>query len=182
MGAGIIGLACARAAALKGLRVIVIDRDAQANGASVRNFGFITVSGQARGAAWNRARRTCAIWRETAEQAGIPILQRGMWMTTRRAESAALLDAFVRTEMGEGCEILTRAAARERCGELAGEDVQAVLWSTHEIRVESREAIPKLARWLTERLGVVFLRQTAVQSVEPPWLDTSRGRVQAGRP
>jgi len=30
----------------EGKRVIVIDRDAQANGASVRNFGFITVTGQ----------------------------------------------------------------------------------------------------------------------------------------
>src|ERR1700732_2399279 len=53
----IIGLSCARAAALKGLRVVVIDRDSQSSGASVRNFGFITVTGQERGAAWTRARR-----------------------------------------------------------------------------------------------------------------------------
>jgi glycine/D-amino acid oxidase-like deaminating enzyme len=51
VGAGIIGLSCARAAALKGLRVVVIDRDAQANGASVRNFGLVVVAGQERGAA-----------------------------------------------------------------------------------------------------------------------------------
>ena len=38
-------------------RVVVIDRDAQANGASVRNFGFVTVTGQARGEVWRRARR-----------------------------------------------------------------------------------------------------------------------------
>ncbi len=36
------------AAARLGKRVVVIDRDAQANGASVRNFGFVTVTGQAR--------------------------------------------------------------------------------------------------------------------------------------
>ncbi|HZE42751.1 MAG TPA: FAD-dependent oxidoreductase, partial [Steroidobacteraceae bacterium] len=42
VGAGIIGLSCARAAALKGLRVVVIDRDSQSSGASVRNFGFVT--------------------------------------------------------------------------------------------------------------------------------------------
>ena len=34
VGAGIVGLATALAAARRGLRVIVIDRDAQANGAS----------------------------------------------------------------------------------------------------------------------------------------------------
>ena len=180
VGAGIVGLSCARAAALKGLRVVVIDRDAQANGASVRNFGFITVTGQERGAVWNRARRTCLIWQEVAREAGIPILQRGLWMTTRRPEAVPVLEAFVETEMGEGCEILSPAAARARCGDLVGQDVQAVLTSANDIRVESREAIPKVAAWLTERFGVVFLRQAAVLTVEPPRLETSRGPVQAG--
>ena len=180
MGAGIVGLACARAAALKGLRVVVIDRDAQANGASVRNFGFITVTGQERGAAWNRARRTSAIWQEVADEAGIPILQRGLWMTARRPEAVPVLEAFLATEMGEGCEILNPAAARARCPELAGAGVRAVLTSANDIRVESREAIPQVAAWLAERFGVVFLRQTTVLDVEPPRLETSRGAVQAG--
>jgi FAD dependent oxidoreductase TIGR03364 len=180
VGAGIVGLACARAAALKGLRVVVIDRDAQANGASVRNFGFITVTGQERGAAWNRARRTSAIWQEVAGEAGIPILQRGLWMTARRPEAVPVLEAFLATEMGEGCEILNPAAARARCPELAGSGVRAVLTSANDIRVESREAIPQVAAWLAERFGVVFLRQTTVLDVEPPRLETSRGAVQAG--
>ena len=180
VGAGIIGLSCARAAALQGLRTVVIDRDAEACGASVRNFGFITVTGQERGASWARARRSCAIWEDVARQAGISILQRGLWMTTRRPEAAAVLEAFVRTEMGEGCRILSRAQAGAHCPELVGPDVQAVLQSSIDLRVESREAIPKIAAWLAEQHGVVFLRQTAVLSVEPPKLETSRGIVAAG--
>ena len=180
VGAGIIGLACARAAALKGLRVVVIDRDAQSSGASVRNFGFINVTGQERGAAWTRARRTCAIWEEVAQAAGIPILQRGLWMTTRRPEAVAILESFLKTEMGEGCKLLSRAAAQACCPELVNEQVQAVLSSSADLRVESREAIPKIAAWLAERWGVEFLRQTAVLSVAPPLLETSRGMVQAG--
>jgi len=58
VGAGIVGLAHALAAIRRGLSVVVIDRDAQANGASVRNFGFITVSGQERGQVWRRAKRS----------------------------------------------------------------------------------------------------------------------------
>jgi FAD dependent oxidoreductase TIGR03364 len=158
----------------------VIDRDTEAHGASVRNFGFITVTGQERGTSWARARRTCGIWEEVARQAGIPILQRGLWMTTRRPEAAAVLEAFVRTEMGEGCRILSRAEAGGRCPQLVGADVQAVLHSSIDLRVESREAIPKIAAWLAERHGVVFLRQTAVLSVEPSRLETSRGSVAAG--
>jgi FAD dependent oxidoreductase TIGR03364 len=179
VGAGIVGLACARAAALKGLRVIVIDRDAQANGASVRNFGFITVTGQARGQAWNWARRTSVIWQQVAREAGIPILQRGLWLTARRAEAVPLLEAFLQTEMGEGCELLTREAARSRCADVVAPDVQAVLTSEHDIRVESRQAIPLVAAWLAQRFGVTFMRETAVLSAVPPRLETSRGEVQA---
>ena len=180
VGAGIIGMSCARAAAMKGLRVIVIDRDSQSNGASVRNFGFVSVTGQERGTAWSRARRTCAIWEELAEQAEFPILQRGLWMTTRRPEAVAILEAFLETEMGEGCKILSRAAARARCGEIVNEQVQAVLSSSIDLRVESREAIPRIAAWLAARLGVVFLRQTAVLAAAPPRIETSRGVVEAG--
>jgi FAD dependent oxidoreductase TIGR03364 len=180
VGAGIIGLSCARAAALKGLRVIVIDRDSRANGASVRNFGFITVTGQERGAAWTRARRTCAVWEELSRQAGISILQRGLWMTARRPEAVPLLEAFINTEMGEGCEILNRAAALARCSELAASNVRAVLRSSIDLRVESREAIPKIAAWLAEHWGVVFLRNAAAYSVAPPRVETSRGPVEAG--
>src|SRR5580700_8842705 len=97
VGAGILGLAAALAAARRGLRVIVIDRDAQANGASVRNFGFVTVSGQERGLMWARARRSRDVWREVAEAAGIPIVHTGLWMTARRPESVDVLEAFMAT-------------------------------------------------------------------------------------
>lgn len=145
----------------------------------MRNFGFITVTGQERGTAWARARRSCAIWEEVAREAGIPILQRGLWMMTRRPEGAAVLEAFVRTEMGEGCEIMDRAAASTRCAEVVHPGVQAILRSTVDLRVESREAIPKIAVWLAERLGVVFLRDALVHAVEPPHVSTSRGRIEA---
>jgi glycine/D-amino acid oxidase-like deaminating enzyme len=42
VGGGVIGLAHAFTAAKAGKRVAVIERDARANGASLRNFGFIS--------------------------------------------------------------------------------------------------------------------------------------------
>src|ERR1700754_2138628 len=118
VGAGIVGLATALAAVRRGLRVIVIDRDAQANGASVRNFGFITVTGQERGAMWARARRSRDVWQEVAAAAGIPIVHTGLWMTARRPQSVAVLEAFLQTEMGEGCCLLTPGQARQRFPQL----------------------------------------------------------------
>jgi FAD dependent oxidoreductase TIGR03364 len=178
VGAGIVGLSCALAAAQLGKRVAIVDRDAQANGASVRNFGFITVTGQARGEVWRRARRTRDVWKSLASEAGVTILQRGLWMTARRPEAQAVLEAFMRTEMGEGCTLLTRAEALERGARLTPWDCEAVLLSPHDLRVDSRTAIPRLAAWMKIRHGVVFLRETAVLAVEDERVVTSRGVIE----
>ncbi len=179
IGAGIVGLACALAAAQRGKSVVVIDRDAQANGASVRNFGFITVTGQARGPMWGWAHRSRMIWEDITRQAGIPVLHRGLTMTARRPESLDLIEAFLDTEMGEGCELLGPAAALERQPGLASGNLLGALWSPHELRVESREAIPKLAHWLEHHHGVRFRRGEAALSVESGRVMTTRGVVEA---
>ena len=181
VGAGIVGLATALAAARRGLRVAVIDRDAQANGASVLNFGFVTVTGQERGSMWQRARRSRDVWREVAVSAGIPIIHTGLWMIVRRAESVAVLEAFLATGMAAGCRMLSPAEARRRCPGLAAPQAAAILESTAELRVESREAIPRLANWLASTHGVTFMRSTQVSAIDPPRVHTSRGVVQARR-
>src|SRR6201995_2747898 len=106
VGGGVIGLAHAFLAAKAGKRVAVVEKDARANGASIRNFGFITVSGQERGDSWALARRTRDVWAEVAPKAGIPIEQRGLYLTARSGEAIAVIEAFLATEMGEGCRLL----------------------------------------------------------------------------
>lgn len=181
VGAGILGLATAVAAARRGLRVIVLDREPRAQGASVRNFGFVTVSGQERYSMWPRARRSREVWRQVAEAAGIPILHAGVWLTARLPESVALLEAFMASDMAEGCRLLTPAEARSRFPQLAAPALLAVLESTTELRLEPSEAIPRLADWLARAHGVTFLRNTVVQGIEAPQLRTSRGTLQAER-
>ena len=179
VGAGIVGLATALAGARRGLRVVVIDRDAQANGASVRNFGFITVTGQDRGRMWQRARRTREVWQEVCSEADIPVIHNGLWMLARRPESVQVLEAFLRTEMAEGCRLMSAADARQRCPSLAVPDLMAVLESSIELRVESCTAIPRLAGWLEEACGVTFLRNTSVLEIDVPKIGTSRGELNA---
>lgn len=179
VGAGICGLAHALAAARKGKRVVVVDRDAQANGASIRNFGFITVTGQQEGECWHRAMRSRDVWVEMAVLAGIPILQRGLLTIARRPAARAVLEEFLETDMGRECQLveprnLGTFGDGLRSGSFAG-----ALYSPHEVRVESREAIPKLAAYLAEQLDVTFLRETVVHAATPPRLETSRGPVEA---
>ncbi|CAM5766782.1 oxidoreductase [Labrys miyagiensis] len=179
VGAGICGLAHALAAASRGKRVVVVDRDAQANGASIRNFGFITVTGQQEGECWRRAMRSRDIWRDVAGKADIPVLQKGLLTIARRPLARAVLEEFLATEMGRECRLVEPGNLAAYGEGLRSETFAAALYSPHEIRVESREAIPKLAAYLAEQLGVVFLRETVVHSATPPRLETSRGTIEA---
>ena len=179
VGAGIVGLAHALAAVRRGKRVVVIDRDAQANGASIRNFGFVTVTGQERGATWRRAMRSRDVWCEIAGAARITIEQSGFVLLGRRPEARSVLEAFMATEMGQDCTLVEPRDAERRWPGLHPESCAAALFSPHERRVESRDAVPKLAAWLAEAHGVTFMRGVAVRAVDPPRVSTSRGEVSA---
>lgn len=178
VGAGIVGLAHALAAVRRGRSCVVIDRDRRALGASIRNFGFITVTGQERGPSWQDARRSRDIWAEIAPAAGIDIVQRGLLVLARHDETMAVLEGFARDPMGEGCRLLDRAGLAAHGG-LRGEAMRGALLSPHELRVESREAIPRLAAWLEAAHGVTFLRGVAVHDVSPPRIATSIGEIAA---
>lgn len=179
VGAGIVGLAHALIAARRGKRVVVVERNARAVGASVRNFGFVTVTGQQYPECWLRARRSAEIWREIAGPAGIENLHSGLMLAARVPESLAVLEAFRAHDMGEACELLTPDAALGRLPALRADGLLGALWSPHERRVESRTAIPALAAWLAEEHGVTFRWSTSVSAAEPPVLESSAGRIEA---
>jgi len=181
VGAGIVGLAHALAAVRRGLRVVVIDRELKVIGASVRNFGFVTVTGQQRGECWRRALRSRDVWLEVAPQAGIAIEQEGLLVVAQRPEALAVLEAFAATEMGAACRLVDRREALLRYPVLGAGAIRGALWSPHERRIESRDAIPKLADWLEQAHGVTFVRDTLVKDVAPPRLTTTGGTFGAER-
>lgn len=181
VGAGIVGLAHALAAVRAGRKVVVIDRDAQANSASIRNFGFVTVTGQQQGTVWGRALRSRNIWAEVAPRAGIEVIHRGTAVIAHRPEAAAVVEAFVASEMGAGCEMLSPTQIAARLPLLRHEDASACLWSPHEMRVEPRLAVPKLAAWLEAEMGVTFLRNTLVKDIDLPRIRTTAGTIEAGQ-
>src|SRR3984957_18337253 len=178
-GAGLCGLAHALPAARGGKRVVVVDRDAQANGASIRNFGFITVTGQQAGTCWRRAKRSVEVWLEIAEAAKIPIVQRGLLTIARRPEARAVIEAFLQTDMGSECRLVEPGGLKDYGSGLRAAEFAGGLYSPQEARGESREAIPQLAAWLGERFQVTFLRETAVRAASPPRLETSHGPIEA---
>lgn len=174
VGAGIVGLAHARAALAAGLRPVVIERERRAIGASIRNFGFVTVTGQEAGITWRRAMRSRNLWAEIAPKAGIEVIHRDLLMVARRPEAMTVLEEFAATAMGAECRLLTPSQlpdciARPQAGGL---------YSPHELRVESREAIPQLTAYLAAQ-GARFLPRTNVLAVEPGVVHTTAGRIEA---
>jgi FAD dependent oxidoreductase TIGR03364 len=175
VGRGIVGLAHALAAARHAWRVAVIDRETRSTGASVRNFGFVTVTGQEAGITWRRARRARDIWAEVAPQAGVAIHHRGLVMAARRPEAMAVIEQFAAGPMGAGC--MLRGA--NSLPPPFREGHAGALFSPHELRVESRDAVPRLAAWLAETHGVTFLPPAVVHEVEPGRVQTGAGTVHA---
>ena len=137
VGGGICGLASA----------LVIDRDAQSNGASIRNFGFVTVTGQKQGETWERAYKSASIWRDIAPKAGIPVLHDGLLVTAQRPEAVAVLEEFAATDMGQGCTLLTAEETKEKAPMLGQKTVLGGLWSPHEARVGWRSIWKPVAVW-----------------------------------
>lgn len=179
VGGGIIGLASAYVARQQGLKVAVVERHARCIGASVRNFGFVTVTGQRRGEHWARAMRTRDVWEQVAPQAGINVIHQGLYVLAQRPEAMDVLDAFLQTEMGEGCRMLGTAQAQREFPAL--HSGLGVMHSPHERRVESRDAIPKLSSWLEQAMGVDFYWSTTVHGIDTPAVHTSRGALRAER-
>lgn len=180
VGAGIVGLAHAWMALRAGLSVAVVERDHRCLGASIRNFGFVTVTGQREGDTWRRARRSRDLWAELAPQAGIAVIHEGLWLLAQRPLAMDVLEAFKETAMGEACELVSASALSDRAPFLKSDQAQGALYSPHELRVESRQAVGQVAEWLAQQ-GVDFFFNEEVLSVERDRVLTSAQVMTAER-
>lgn len=175
-GGGVIGLASAILAARSGARVSVLEADPVAQGASLRNFGLITISGQARGAVWQLSGRSRDLWEQISSDAGLPVLQRGMVMVAQSAEAAGVLEAFLATEMGAHCSALSPEAAARQAPALRRDRIMAAVLSQRELRVDPRAALPVLTRY-ARSLGVDVRFRSTVASLRPGELHLTTGEI-----
>lgn len=165
-------MACALTAVEQGLSVQVVDRDLLCTSASIRNFGFVTVTGQGSGATWDRARKSRDIWARVAPQAGISVEHAGLYVLAQRPEAEPILHNLLKTSEGADLEWLGPEQLRVRAPHLAHTYIRGALYSPHELRIESRVAVERLRQWLLQR-GVRFHMGAAARVVET-------GRVVAG--
>jgi FAD dependent oxidoreductase TIGR03364 len=155
VGGGVLGTMHAVAARRRALDVQHIEREPEARGASVRNFGLIWVSGRAPGPELSLALRARAGWEElAAEVPGLGFRPNGSLTLASNdvelrllKEAAAQPDAAVR-----GFELLDTAAAREVNPALRGEFAGA-LRCRRDGAVEPRLALPAVRQHLLAGAG-----------------------------
>ena len=158
IGAGIVGLATARALSLKGFAVKVFDRNQQAVGASIRNFGLIWPIGQPAGKFYDRAIRSRNIWKETCEAAGIWHEASGSLHLAYHADEMQALTELndIFRQQGRNVSLLRSEDIIQQYDAVNPENLLGGLYSTEEMIVDPRESIAKMPGYFTERYGIEF--------------------------
>jgi FAD dependent oxidoreductase TIGR03364 len=167
IGAGIVGLATARALALKGYSVSVYERNLKASGASVRNFGMIWPIGQPSGKQYERAIRTRDCWKEIGNSSSLWYDPVGsLHLAYHDDEWQVLQELFeVFTNEGRDVKILNKEQVLKKSHIANEKNCLGGLYSSEEIIVDPREAIAMLPEYFHESLNIRFFWGNTVTAV-----------------
>jgi FAD dependent oxidoreductase TIGR03364 len=180
VGAGIVGLSHAIAAIERGLTVTVIDRDARAVGASIRNFGHACVTAQS-GELLDLATVAREKWLRYGRSAGLFVVESGALAIARTAAESAVLHELAGSREGGQVQLLTEQAVRQRLGAASDPTIRGGALLRDDLRVDPREAVGALAAWLAEQPGVTFSWRTGFLGADGGVVRTTRGDFCATR-
>jgi FAD dependent oxidoreductase TIGR03364 len=167
IGAGIVGLATARALAIRGYQVTVFERNERAVGASIRNFGMVWPIGQPSGPLFERAMLSRSIWKQTCVEAGIWHDEVGSLHMAYHDDELAVMTQYADINRSvRDCDLLTPQQALQKSPGVNPDGLKGALWSGTEMIVEARAAIGAVAKYLAEKHDVTFHWNTAISHVE----------------
>lgn len=177
VGAGIIGLAHAYALARRGRRVVVFERHARAQGASVRNFGMLWPIGQPAGLPRRVATHSREIWLNVLAESGLWHELTGSLHLAYHEDEEAVLQEFLQTAPAGGyeCEWQSPSQVLVRSPLVNPDGLRGALWSPQEICIDPREVVAGLPGWLSQAHGVQFEFNCAVTAFDRPTV-TAGGR------
>jgi FAD dependent oxidoreductase TIGR03364 len=169
IGAGIVGLAMARALAIRGYKVTVFERNEQAVGASIRNFGMIWPIGQATGPLFERAMLSRSIWKEICTEANIWHNEVGSLHLAYHDDELQVIQEYVEVNhLYRECSLLDPREAILKSPAINTVGLKGALWSAEEMIVESRVAVGQVAKYLAEKYAVEFHWNTAISNISHP--------------
>ncbi|HEX6431814.1 MAG TPA: TIGR03364 family FAD-dependent oxidoreductase [Niastella sp.] len=152
IGAGITGLAIARALAIKGYAVTILERGHKATGASIRNFGMIWPIGQLAGKLYERAIRSRNIWQEISNTDAFTCEQTGsLHLAYNENEWKVLQELYEQFKPERPVTLLTPEQVADKSPAVVPQSLKGGLYSTEEAIVDPREAMACLPAYLKER-------------------------------
>lgn len=174
IGAGIVGLATARALAVRGYKVQVLERTERAVGASIRNFGMIWPIGQPSGEMYERALLSKNIWKQVCDEGLIGYDEVGSLHLVYDSEEKQVLEEFYEQASSErNCELLSPQQTIAKSKAAVKNNLKLSLFSKDEMIVDPREAVSKIPEYLSEKYAVQFRWNSSVTKVLYPnvWVD-----------
>jgi FAD dependent oxidoreductase TIGR03364 len=181
VGAGIVGLATARALALNGFEVTVIEKSGVASGASVRNFGMIWPIGQPQGKMYDRAIRSRNVWKEIGNTAGFPFDECGSLHLAYHEDEWLVLQELKEAFENERrpVNLVTPKEINSSINGVNPENLLGGLFSATEMIIDPRQAIAFLPKYLTENHRINFHWNKTVTAVEPNKVYFAGGSMEA---
>jgi FAD dependent oxidoreductase TIGR03364 len=157
VGAGIVGLAMARALAIKGYSVKVFDRSSKAIGASIRNFGMLWPIGQPEGVLYERAIRSREIWKQISGAGVCDYDPAGsLHLAYHADEWQVLQELYEQFRKERKVHLLSPQEVQLRSGAVQPHNLLGGLYSEEEAIIDPVEAIHMLPSFLQEQYGVGF--------------------------
>lgn len=168
VGAGILGMATARALAIRGFRVKVIERSQFSIGASIRNFGMLWPIGQPDGHLYDRAIRSREIWKEYLNASSIPYNPCGSLHLAYCKEEWDVLEDLSNLfgSKGRPVNLLTPIKIAQKFNGINQANLIGGLFSEDEMIINPREGIHNLPAYLSTKYGVEFVWGTAISKVQ----------------
>jgi FAD dependent oxidoreductase TIGR03364 len=179
IGAGIAGLATARALAVKNYSVKVIERNNKAVGASIRNFGMLWPIGQPSGELYERAMLSRKIWKDVCDNAGVWYEEVGSLHLAYNNEEWNVLEELSEIYRDRGYRLLNADETCKRSEAVVADGLKGSLYSSHEIIIDPRKAIATIPTWLSEKYNVQFIWGKAVTDICYPAAYIGNDKVRA---
>jgi len=169
VGGGVLGTMHAIHARRRGYHVVHLEREPEARGASVRNFGLVWVSGRKAGLELALALRARQLWEEiSADVPGTGFRPSGsLTIATTEAERRVMEEAVKLPDATKrGFELLTADGVREVNPAVRGDILGGLLCRADGI-AEPRLALPALREYLARQPGYEWLPGREAIALEP---------------
>lgn len=180
VGAGIVGLATARALSNKGFDVHVYERTGIAVGASIRNFGMVWPIGQPSGTLYQRAMRSRAIWKSISEAGAFwhdPV--GSLHLAYEEDEWTVLQELQNLFHEERGVSLLNKDSLEKIAPAVVTAGLKGGLFSNTEVIVDPRQAIRSLPGYLEQTAAVQFHWGQCVTAAGSGFIIAGNQRIEA---